>query len=147
MAINETLAHCCLDRDVAKLKATLCCRAEIYKRSLSPWRAAPQGSTPTQSNRTTSCAPFKLELVFLEVNSGFCVRLRGFDETWPAVLRGRCKTTKCTHCSTSLGSLPDVEFVLCPECRFISLAGNKVCYEGGGLGLGINIELVKASHL
>jgi hypothetical protein len=82
------------------------------------------------------------ELVLLEVAPGFCVRLRGFEETWPTVLSGTSVITRCTCCATQLGSLPDAEFVLCPECRFISLAGNKANDKGGGLGLGINMKTV-----
>jgi hypothetical protein len=78
----------------------------------------------------------------LEVSPGFCVRLRDLEETWPAVVRGNSKLTRCTCCSANLGSLRDVEFVQCPDCHFISLAGNQVSYEGGGLGIGINMNKV-----
>jgi hypothetical protein len=32
-------------------------------------------------------------------------------------MSGRAKLTRCTCCAITLGSLPDVEFVQCPEMR------------------------------
>lgn len=133
-------AHTSLDDDVAKLK-DLCSLHHPNEATafahLSHRAEAKQGiDIPLMIN----------ELVLLEVCPGFCVRLRGFEETWPTVVSGKPVLTRCSCCAATLGSIPDAEFVLCPECRFISLAGNNVSFRGGGLGLGINMNKVRKSN-
>ncbi len=149
----QSFAHYSLDRDVAKLKAI--CDGKSLIEIREPWSAgarrqavARHGSSNNTNNHNGNGnqPPLQLDLVLFDVTPGFCVRLRGFDETWPAVISGRSIVTRCTCCSTKLGSLRDIEFVLCPECRFISLAGNQVSYKGGGLGLGINIQKIPVSN-
>jgi hypothetical protein len=142
-----TFAHTSLDDDVAKLQAYAAeHRKNIKKGRLSSLPPPPHASKPSMEPHKGLQGPRQCmlpqELVLLEVAPGFCVRLRGFEETWPTVLSGTSVITRCTCCATQLGSLPDAEFVLCPECRFISLAGNKANDKGGGLGLGINMKTV-----
>lgn len=140
--------RCSSPRSVTNLHASEHCPPEKRRRVKPQRRNRHEATGNLGIQFSTGCVPsIPGEIAFLEVSTGFCVKIRGFEETLPAVVSGNAKLTKCSCCATELGSLPDVEFVECPECRFISLAGNKVSYEGGGLGIGINMKKLASGAL
>lgn len=85
----------------------------------------------------------------IEVAPGVYKELRGSKETIHAVEQGYAVTTSCFCCGDKLKCLPDVEMIICPDCRIVSpldqvdedAYGRKRAYRPPrGVGLGLKLS-------
>jgi len=77
----------------------------------------------------------------IEITPGVFAVLRGAEETWQAVEEGDVIYTECICCNTPIMCISDAEYVLCPECRVVSLLdglSGRGAVAGVGLGLRAN---------
>jgi hypothetical protein len=107
-----------------------------YHSATSSWYdEQPQNTSATDANHQ------------LEISPGVFVPLRGSDETWNAIERGFSSNADCLACSTALICIADADYILCPDCRFVSPTGASEMklpptrgfnqQHRGGVGLGL----------
>lgn len=72
----------------------------------------------------------------IEISPGVFERLRGAQETWQAVEEGNVAHPSCMLCCLELMCVADAEYVLCPDCKVVSMVEGSRRGKGGvGLGL------------
>eukprot|EP00549_Striatella_unipunctata_P013141 CAMPEP_0118674814 /NCGR_PEP_ID=MMETSP0800-20121206/1095_1 /TAXON_ID=210618 ORGANISM="Striatella unipunctata, Strain CCMP2910" /NCGR_SAMPLE_ID=MMETSP0800 /ASSEMBLY_ACC=CAM_ASM_000638 /LENGTH=205 /DNA_ID=CAMNT_0006570047 /DNA_START=510 /DNA_END=1127 /DNA_ORIENTATION=+ len=79
----------------------------------------------------------------IEMEPGIFLPLRGSDETLCGLLCGQMQSATCWGCSLHLSCLIDANYVLCPQCRIVSplvADGRRVI---GGVGLGVEANMLK----
>jgi hypothetical protein len=83
----------------------------------------------------------------IEVSPGVVLRLRGADETRRAIVTNFYMPCRCPCCETTLFSIKDAAFVVCPKCRVVSPLEGAI-YSGydGGVGLGFTMEELAQSQ-
>lgn len=125
-----------------------------YLYSYAPYPSPQRGSYRTKSNkwdheyasapdpyfhankRTNGSGP---QLV--EISPGVHLPLRGAKETWEAVMSDFFVPCACIACSSTIFSIADAEYVLCPLCTVVSkIDESHYDGHGGSVGLGFSME-------
>lgn len=70
------------------------------------------------------------------------LRIRGAEETWHAIQRDFYLPCPCSHCETTVFSIADAAYVLCPICEEVSPLDQESSstMAAHGLGLGFTVE-------
>jgi hypothetical protein len=92
------------------------------------------------SNSQTNCNAHEQGTSTIEVSPGVFLKLRGAEETWRAIKLDFFMPCECSCCCLMIFCIQDAEFVLCPECRVVSISGNDRTGKDGGVGLGFGLE-------
>jgi hypothetical protein len=86
-------------------------------------------STLNGSHRRRATMPsvqHERPIVDIEVAPGVYKTLRRSDETVAALERGIHAVVTCFACNVALGTVPDCELVICPDCRVLSPMTNNI---------------------
>eukprot|EP00542_Grammatophora_oceanica_P014446 CAMPEP_0194045964 /NCGR_PEP_ID=MMETSP0009_2-20130614/19080_1 /TAXON_ID=210454 /ORGANISM="Grammatophora oceanica, Strain CCMP 410" /LENGTH=415 /DNA_ID=CAMNT_0038691033 /DNA_START=102 /DNA_END=1349 /DNA_ORIENTATION=+ len=84
----------------------------------------------------------------IEVSPGYFLPLRGSQETMQALEVGCAVSIVCFCCQVKLKTVPDADYVICPDCRVLSPIPDEVKYANfdnswrerlGGVGLGLKV--------
>jgi hypothetical protein len=76
----------------------------------------------------------------IEISPGVHLRLRGADETWKAIANDYYMPAECICCESAIFCIQDADYVLCPDCRVVSLMEGPSSRGMGGVGLGFKYE-------
>lgn len=79
-------------------------------------------------------------VVMIEVSPGVRAPLRGSSETWIAIKDDFFMPTLCLSCDSTIFTIQDAGFVICPSCRVVYPIEDVLDKVAGGVGLGFTYE-------